>query len=363
MSSAGALRTEGNEKFRSKQYFDAYRCYCAALEKCPQRDKNQMANIYICLSKTELILEKTEESIMSATKAIEIDPTNYRGYLSRANAYLETLSMQQAYDDLLRAQELEPTDNFIKQRIEITRTNLPKDLQLPSQTTDSYSNNDEPQSTIRSRDIQLDLDSTPQNSIQTRAAPIARSNQRNQRVDTYSNPYQRTAQQKVDSYYGSRQNQRSYQDTLRPNSIPDPTPMSPTKMADSEPAPSGKYTSAYNIELMHNLMAFKRPPATEVLSMIESVESILSKEPNIVKLNIRNTTFHIVGDTHGQYQDVLRLFEEQGYPSSNNPYLFNGDFVDRGSMGVEIVIALMAWKLFDPTCIYLNRGNQYVIFY
>lgn len=48
----------------------------------------------------------------------------------------------------------------------------------------------------------------------------------------------------------------------------------------------------------------------------------------------------VCGDTHGQYYDVLNIFDMNGYPSSKNPYLFNGDFVDRGSFSVECVSLL-----------------------
>ncbi|KAI9992629.1 hypothetical protein PInf_018072 [Phytophthora infestans] len=53
----------------------------------------------------------------------------------------------------------------------------------------------------------------------------------------------------------------------------------------------------------------------------------------------------VVGDLHGQLEDLLTIMEKNGAPSSKTWYLFNGDFVDRGAHGVEIMLLLLAFKL------------------
>lgn len=74
--------------------------------------------------------------------------------------------------------------------------------------------------------------------------------------------------------------------------------------------------------------------------------------------NIKPPRLTVCGDTHGQYYDVLNIFKMNGYPHRNNPYLFNGDFVDRGSFSLEVITTFLLFKLYDPSCIYLTRGNH-----
>jgi len=85
----------------------------------------------------------------------------------------------------------------------------------------------------------------------------------------------------------------------------------------------------------------------------------LKKEPSLQDIQFpEGGTFTIYGDIHGQYYDLLNIFSKVGLPSETNPCLFNGDFVDRGSFSVEVIITLLALKVLYPKSVFLNRGNH-----
>ncbi|CAG2250572.1 PPEF [Mytilus edulis] len=95
------------------------------------------------------------------------------------------------------------------------------------------------------------------------------------------------------------------------------------------------------------------------------LELLLETREELKKLgNINQATTSIshkitvCGDLHGKLNDLFMIFHKNGLPSVDNPYIFNGDFVDRGSNSVEIVIILFASFLLYPNEMYINRGNH-----
>ena len=97
-----------------------------------------------------------------------------------------------------------------------------------------------------------------------------------------------------------------------------------------------------------------------VIEIIRKAHAIL-KEEKIIQTFEHKSKVSIVGDTHGQFSDLIKLLEMNGWPNENNPYIFNGDFVDRGAYGCEVLLLILVLKICWPQHVLLNRGNHEVM--
>jgi serine/threonine-protein phosphatase PP1 catalytic subunit len=110
------------------------------------------------------------------------------------------------------------------------------------------------------------------------------------------------------------------------------------------------------------LMAIRSsPPGTsagltrdELAWLCDTVQPIFLSQPILLELSVPLT---ICGDTHGQYPDLIRIFALGG-DLPETPYLFLGDYVDRGYQSIETVSLLFLYKIMYPERIFLLRGNH-----
>eukprot|EP00906_Rhabdomonas_costata_P038994 RCo055197 len=92
----------------------------------------------------------------------------------------------------------------------------------------------------------------------------------------------------------------------------------------------------------------------EIKGLILKSREIFMSQSTLLELE---APIKICGDIHGQYYDLLRLFEYGGFPPEAN-YLFLGDYVDRGKQSLETICLVLAFKIKYPENFFLLRGNH-----
>ncbi|XP_063628109.1 serine/threonine-protein phosphatase 5 [Cydia splendana] len=122
---------------------------------------------------------------------------------------------------------------------------------------------------------------------------------------------------------------------------------------------NGKVTLKFVTELMEHYKQQKKLHKKYAYKILIDVKSYLQKQPSLIDIKVGDDKkFTVCGDIHGQYYDLMNIFNLNGLPSETNPYLFNGDFVDRGSFSVECIFTLFSFKLLFPDHFYMSRGNH-----
>ena len=92
----------------------------------------------------------------------------------------------------------------------------------------------------------------------------------------------------------------------------------------------------------------------EIRFLIDKSQAIIREQKMLVELE---APLHVCGDIHGQYYDLLRVFDILNYPPTST-FLFLGDYVDRGKQSLECILLLLCLKIKYPDKIFLLRGNH-----
>jgi len=139
-------------------------------------------------------------------------------------------------------------------------------------------------------------------------------------------------------------------------------------LAMPEPAPGyngPRYAQASDVNdaWLQRLLQFQQTggiiPKKDAYLLTLDVIRQLKSEQTLGRIQVNaGQKLTVFGDIHGQYFDFMNMLSMTGMPSPNTPFLFNGDFVDRGSWSVEVITTIFAMKMQNPNAVFMNRGNH-----
>lgn len=98
-------------------------------------------------------------------------------------------------------------------------------------------------------------------------------------------------------------------------------------------------------------------PYAYVKQVILDTMEVFRTEPTILDIPLDNKVA-VIGDIHGQFPDLVTILRDTGLPGTGQTLVFNGDFVDRGPAGVEVLLSLYIMKLCWPKNVFIHRGNH-----
>lgn len=93
----------------------------------------------------------------------------------------------------------------------------------------------------------------------------------------------------------------------------------------------------------------------QLRALCSAAQDVFMARPMLLRIP---APVQVCGDVHGQFFDLLRIFELGGAPAPDRPYLFLGDYVDRGKQSIETIALLFALKVKFPDAVHLLRGNH-----
>jgi serine/threonine-protein phosphatase 5 len=309
LAEANKLKDEGNKFLQIARFNQAAEKYSGAIDIIPT------AIYYSNRAQALIKMECYGLAISDANEALKLDPGYIKAYYRRGSANYALGKLKAALKDFKAVVKIAPKDPDATKKMKACERAIREDAFTKAIEADEGQ-----------QQVEIDIDAIV--------------------VD--------------ESYTGPR----------LPESISEDGESSPGK--ESAGSSSGKaplVTNEFVLDLMEYFKAQKLLHRKYVIQILLEAVNHFSKAPSLLRLSLPceteatgvttiTGTVTVCGDTHGQYYDLCNIFQIGGMPSANNIYLFNGDFVDRGSFSFETVMLLICLKLADPSQLYMLRGNH-----
>ncbi|XVF19089.1 hypothetical protein REPUB_Repub11eG0080300 [Reevesia pubescens] len=329
VSQAEEIKLQANEAFKAHKYGQAIDLYTQAIEL-----NSQNVVFWANRAFAHTKLEEYGSAIEDATKAIELDPKYSKGYYRRGAAYLAMGKFKDALKDFQQVKKICPNDPDATKKLKECEKAVMK-LKFEEAIAVSESERCSVADTIDYHTIGTSS-SSPFMPTQVGLAAVAVAIVAAlvtmvgaAVVVVILGTWWWDGSTEVEPQYSGAKIEGDYVtlDFVK-------------KMMDD----------FKNQKCLHKRYAFQ---------IVLQTREMLRAQPSLVDINVPDGNhFTVCGDVHGQFYDLINIFEVNGLPSEENPYLFNGDFVDRGSFSVEVILTLFAFKCMCPSAIYLSRGNH-----